>query len=151
MPLPSSALLRARQQFLTIFLVATVLGGCAVTLISRYDETTDKDVSALQKTVNGLLTQLERAKELPSHESTQSTYDGIATDLAAIQLRNDARSRNQLTIDQLALLKKNLDAFEDLHKQGLLNKAMIKPQRSILDQTFRAILTLELKKKELDE
>ena len=51
-----------RVIFLTI---AVVFSGCAVNLISKYDETTDKTVTALQKKIEGHLVGLEAVDGLP--------------------------------------------------------------------------------------
>jgi len=143
---PSRIGTRSLLLFLAAFGFAT---GCThVQLISPYDETTDRMVTALHQSTSEVLDELEAAPT-PSHASISKRYAALRSDLRAVQLRNEARPKNELTIQQLELLKANLDKLEQVHKDGLLVQAMVPIQRDTLDQTFRAILRLELAKKEL--
>ncbi len=141
---------RSLAGLVAVLVAAVVLAGCVVTLISSYDETTDKNLTALQKRVGELLDQLDRTP-VPAYDSVKTGYDGIHRDLASLYLRNQARPKNDLTVKQLDELKKALDIFEDQHKKGTLNQAMVAPGRDILNQAFRALLALELATKELNK
>lgn len=141
---------RSRIELWAIVLAAAVLAGCTVTLISSYDEATDKGITALQKSVDGLMSQLDQ-DPVPDYNAVKKTYDAIRSDLNSLRLRNEARPKNILTVKQLDELKASLDTLEGQHKAGRLNQAMVGPARDILNQTFRAILKLELEKKELDK
>jgi len=139
---------RATWAWLT-FAAYALAGGCShVQLISSYDETTDREVTALHKAVSQLLDDLD-APKTPAYTSMSRRYAALGSDLRSLQFRNEARPRNALTIEQLQLLRANLDKLEQVHKEGLLVQDMVPIQRSTLDQTFRAILKLELAKKEL--
>lgn len=141
---------RSRIELWAIVLAAAVLAGCTVTLISSYDEPTDKGITALQKSVDGLMSQLDQ-DPVPDYNAVKKTYDAIRSDLNSLRFRNEARPKNILTVKQLDELKASLDTLEGQHKAGRLNQAMVGPARDILNQTFRAILKLELEKKELDK
>lgn len=141
---------RSRIELWAIVLAAAVLAGCTVTLISSYDEPTDKGITALQKSVDGLMSQLDQ-DPVPDYNAVKKTYDAIRSDLNSLRLRNEARPKNILTVKQLDELKASLDMLEGQHKAGRLNQAMMGPARDTLNQTFRAILKLELEKKELDK
>jgi len=132
------------------FLLAGLCVACTVTLVSSYDETTDRDVTALHKTVGGLLDQLDR-NPVPDYPSLKKTYDGIRGDLGATHLRNELRPNNTITVKQLDILRDQLKKLEELHQAGTFNQAMVGPTREILDQTFRAVLKLELEKKALNK
>lgn len=144
------ALSRSAAQLLALILAAATVTACAVTLISSYDETTDKGITALQKSVDGLLSQLDRTP-VPSYAAERQTYDAIRGDLNSLYLRNQARPHNTLAVKQLDELKEQLDILEKQHSAGTLNQAMVGPARDALNQTFRALLKLELEKKELDK
>jgi len=141
---------RRRIEQLAIALSAVILVACAVTFISSYDETTDKGITALQKSVEGLMNQLNH-DPVPDYAAMKKNYDAIRSDLSSLRLRNEARPKNTLTVRQLDELKAELDKLENMHRDKTLNKAMVEPARAILDQAFLAILKLELEKKELDK
>lgn len=145
--------LRARQirfPFSALVLLTAIFAGCTVTFISSYDEATDKGITALQKSVGGLTSQLDQAP-VPDYKGLAGSYNAIRGDLSSLHLRNEARPKNTLTVKQLDELKAILDKLEELHKEGKLNQAMVEPTRETLNQTFRALLKLELAKKELDK
>jgi len=148
--MPSRSLLTRRVAVaLSTCYVLLASSACGhVTLISPYDETTDKGVTALEKSISGLLDQLDH-DPVPDYASLSGTYDSVFSDLASLRLRNDARPKNTQTVGQLDALRKSLTDLRQLHQQGKLNHVMVGPTRDILEQNVRAILTLELQKKEL--
>lgn len=132
-------------------LVFALVAGCShVQLISPYDETTDRMVTALHKSTAEVLDELETAPT-PGFAAMSKRYSGLKSELRAVQLRNEARPKNKLTIAQLQEFKANVDKLEKAHREGLMAPVMVQPMRDAFDQTFRAILTLELAKKELNE
>jgi len=138
------------RRLLAMIFGLVVLAGCAVTLISSYDETTDKGVTSLQKSVDELMNKLDQ-DAFPAYKTVKKDYDKIRSDFNSIYFRNEARPNNALTLKQLDELKAQLVQVEKMHKDKMLNRAMVGQIRNTLNQTFRAILTLELKKKELNE
>lgn len=142
---------RNRSAIAIVGLIALLCAACGtVTVISSYDEATDQGVTALHRSVSGLLDQLDQPS-VPDYAANKKTYDSVRSDLAALRLRNDLRPKNSLAVKQLALLADQLGTLEGQHKAGTLNQPMIQPARDALDQTFRAILKLELEKKALDK
>jgi hypothetical protein len=139
---------RIRLHVSVLVLVVAIFAGCPVTFISSYDEATDKGITALQKSVEGLLSQLDQTA-VPDYKGLKGTYDGLRVELSSLHLRNEARPKNTLTVRQLDELKAILDKLEELHKAGKLNQAMVAPTRDAFNQAFRALLKLELEKKEL--
>jgi hypothetical protein len=71
--------------------------------------------------------------------------------LNSLTVRNRARSKNQLTVQQLELLDSSLVTLERLHKlkgdNACLSPAEIEPVRASFNSSFTAIVTLELAKK----
>ena len=142
--------MRATQQSRparTFVLAFTLLLGCTVRWISTYDETTDKDVTALQHKVAALLTSLDTPNPVP-YEKAAAQYAGIYNDLRALIIRNEARDKNELTTQQLRLLDSNIQTLEKLHMAPDFKRELVPPARASIDQIFRAILKLELAKKE---
>jgi len=146
-----------KQRVLLALAFAVVLVGCQFTFISPYDQQTDIGVTALQKEVDGLLDQLTQTP-VPSYASLQATYVDIHSQLNSLYSRNQLREKNSQTVAQLAALAKEIDDLEGLHGKGQIIPAMVAkptpnnvdggPARASLDQTFRAILKLEITKKE---
>jgi hypothetical protein len=136
-------------QVAILWLVA-LSSACAITLISSYDETTDQGVTTLSKNVGQLLGQLDQTP-VPDYASMKPGYASLEADLASLRLRNEARPKNSTTVKQLDEVKAILDKLEDLHKNGKFVQVMVGPTRDAFDQSFRAILKLELAKKELDQ
>ena len=91
---------------------------CKVRLISPYDETTDKAVTALQRKTSDLLTSLEGSDPSPPYEEFRAVYGEVRNDLRAIRVRNEVRPDNRLTVEQLELLRNNLELLENRHKEA---------------------------------
>lgn len=142
---------RIEAAWALLLLAFALVTGCThVQLISPYDETTDRMVTALHQSTSEVLDELEAAPT-PGYAAMSKRYAGLKRELRTVQLRNEARPKNRLTIEQLQSLKANLDLLEKTHKDGQLVQVMVQPMRDAIYQTFRAILTLELAKKELNE
>lgn len=145
----SSAMVRRASTAGAVLLLA--LAACThVKLISSYDEPTDKGITAVHAKVDALFTQLDAAP-MPTHDAVRPSYEAIHADIASLRLRNEARPSSQLTVKQLDELRATLDTFEQQHEAQKLSRAMLAPARDIVEQACRAILTLELAKKELKD
>lgn len=102
-------------------LVATsvFMAGCSsVQLVSKYDETIDKQAQQLQKNLDRYLVSMQSASnEDLKYKNQQKFYEGALSDLNAMEVRAGGIYKNQLTIDQLKLAKINLAYLVLLHKQ----------------------------------
>jgi len=125
------------------------LSGCTVKLISSYDETTDKSVTALQKKTEAHLVALETVEGLPEckYEKHKQFYEEAKVEVSAISVRAAAIPKNEITTEQTILLASSLDSLEMLHKIACLTKDQIKPLRMQFNSSFTAILKLELAKR----
>lgn len=129
--------------------LAVSVCGCSVKLISSYDETTDKTVTALQKKTEAHLVNLERVEGSPDckYESHKKFYDEAKVDASAISVRAAAIPKNEITTEQTLLLFSSLDALEKLHRIDCLSRDQIKPLHIQFNSSFTAILKLELAKR----
>jgi len=95
-----------------------------VTLISSYDETTDKTVTALQKKTEAHLVALEAIDGLPEckYEKHKQFYDEAKVDVSAIAVRAAAIPKNEITTQQTVLLSNSLENLEKLHRIACLSK-----------------------------
>jgi hypothetical protein len=141
-------------------LLLLAVSGCTVKLIASYDETTDQNVTALQRKMETFLTELETKDGLPecSYSNNSAFYTQAKVDLSAIKVRVDAIPNNDITAEQIALLAGSLQDLQSLHQlkdkntttQGALKCISIdeiKALRSAFNASFTAILKLELAKK----
>lgn len=128
---------------------AAFLSACSVKLISSYDETTDKAVTALQRKTEAHLIGLEAVEGLPEckYEKHKSFYDEAKVDVSAIAVRAAAIPQNDITTESVALLASSLGSLEKLHKIACLSKDQIAPLRIQFNTSFTAILKLELAKR----
>lgn len=143
-----------------VLFVAVWLAGCQVTLVSEYDADTDQAVTALQSGVAKHLATLEQLATAtagaPKHPDCEfaryaDAYAGFAAQAHVLVVRNEARPKNDLTVQQLRLLSDSLtNALPVLHQTadgGCMTAGAVVAARETLDQNFRAILKLELAKK----
>lgn len=130
-----------------------VMSGCTVKLISDYDSSTDKAVTALQKKTETHLIALENAEGPPECriEKHRKFYDEAKVDVSAIAVRAAAIPQNERTIEMAQLLADSLEKLEELHEISCLNEDQIKTLRSSFNSSFIAILKLELAKRRGDK
>ncbi len=146
-------LVRSRQWYeITILILGflfIVLSGCTVKLISTYDEKTDVAVSDLQKRMETFFLTLESQEGLPecAYEYHAEFYREAKVSVSAIEVRAKAIPDNEITVQQIELLRENIDLLEQLHKMSCLTKDQIEPLRINFNSGFTAILKLELAKK----
>ncbi|UCC71429.1 MAG: hypothetical protein JSV86_13665 [Gemmatimonadota bacterium] len=134
---------------LTVVATALIGLGCQVKLVADYDEITDRSVTALQREFERFFVEVERKIGTPEadHANYVDFYDGVRAELGVIRVRAAARPKNEITIRQLDLLAENVDNLEALHELGFDDPEELEPLRSAFQQSFQAILTLELAKK----
>lgn len=145
---------RRRGLFLGVIVsVIALLSGCAIQLVSSYDEKTDVAVTALQRKFESFFVKLESLKVPPAcgYEKNKSFYDESKVDVSAIQVRAAAVPLNEIVIEQAKSLFENLERLEQLHKlkgeTRCLSSDEIQPLRQAFTSSFIAILKLELAKK----
>ncbi len=138
---------------LLAFTLCIFSSGCAIKLVSAYDETTDKTVTALQKKTEAHLVTLESVAGLPecTYEKQKAFYNEAKVEVSAIAVRAEAIPKNQITTDMTKLLAQNIEKLESLHKLACLSKEQIIPLRSNFNSSFTAILKLELAKRRGEE
>jgi hypothetical protein len=132
----------------TALLVLLCFSGCA--LISSYDEKTDDGVTALQQKVETFFVTLESQEGSPEckYENHRSFHQEAKVAISAIEVRARAIPQNDITVEQVELLKDSLNKLEQLHKLDCLSSMQIAPLRSNFTSSFVAILKLEIAKKQ---
>ena len=143
---------RARRQLHERFLLplsVLILSSCTVTLISRYDEVTDKACTELHQKVTGFLLKMESAAspEIP-YKLNVSFYQDTKLTLESILLRAESIDKNEKTVEQVKLLQGSIENLRKIHEESdLLKPIVIQASRTAINAQFKSILTLELAKK----
>jgi len=132
-----------------IALIIGMASGCAIRLVSNYDEQIDKGATDLQKEVDTFLTDLETKAGTPeaSYDMAKAFYPRYLVDLRALQVRAHAQPKNELTEKQLDLMMDSVEQLRRQHQAGPLAKAVIDVNRNLFSQAWGAIVKLELAKK----
>ena len=142
----------ARALCCALCLAAVSVAGCTeVRLVSDYDPQTDEALSAIHQDIESILTELERTLGTPAGDAEEyaERYDRVRVDLRTLAVRAAARPLNTIQVDQLAQVLTQLDLFASAHREGM-QAAEIPPFRRGFDQSFGAMIRLELAKRRGD-
>ncbi len=125
------------------------LAGCNVKLVSSYDEKTDQAVTTLQRKIETFFVQIESQVGLPEceYDNHIGFYQETKVSISAIEMRARAIPQNDITVQQVQLLKSSLESLEKLHKLGCLSGGQVTNLQSNFNTHLTAILKLELAKK----
>ncbi len=137
---------------LMAFLVIVVSSGCAITLVSKYDEKTENYASDFRTQVDTFLTALERNAGEPvkleaTHAQNTKFYDDARITIRGMHNRAIQIDKNKFTVQQIELLMDNVSTLEALHKLGPISPASIASTRSSFESICGAIIKLEILKK----
>jgi hypothetical protein len=136
-----------------VLALSMLVSGCSVTLVSKYDEQTDANITALQKKFETYFLKIEGAT-FPdcSFPANRNFYDDVSVQLSSTQVRANAIPNNDITLAQLDALSQAITAFEKAQKMrdskgSCLPPEIIKTDRALFNSIFTAILKFELAKK----
>lgn len=125
---------------LSIFLFTA----CKVTLLSAYDEVTDKTLSEMQQSTTTFFVKHETnpgSQDL-SYNNSQPFYEGLRVKSRTVRIRNNAIEKNKIMINMLDLLDENVNLMDSLHKgkpNGLLTKADVTLLKNAFESQYTAI------------
>ncbi len=131
---------------LMAMLVMVVSSGCAITLVSKYDEKTENYASDFRTQADTFLTSLERNPGATYALNTKF-YDDARITLRGMLNRANQIDKNKITVQQIETLMDNVDTLEALHKIGPISSASIVNIRSSFESICGAIIKLEILKK----
>lgn len=132
-----------------------------IRLISVYDEETDKNVTALQKKIDGFLVKIAALDGLPecTYSKHKAMYRDFDVDATAIRVRAAAIPQNQVTTEQIDEVKNiiaNLEKLQQSQEDGYASKKVDSPcvplsaldnARNRTNAAFTKVLELELAKR----
>lgn len=125
---------------LSIFLFTA----CKVTLLSAYDEVTDKTLTEMQQSTTTFFVKHETnpgSQDL-SYTNSHPFYEGLRVKSRTVRIRNNAIEKNRIMINMLDLLDENISLMDSLHKQkpnGLLSKSDVTLLKSAFETQYTAI------------
>lgn len=138
---------------MAVLVSVMIISGCTVTLVSKYDEQTDTNVTALQKKLDTYFLKLGGASYPDcSFAANKSFYDEVNIQLSSAQVRANAIPKNDITIQQLDALSKAIADLENAQKirdgkSSCLPVEIVKTDRTMFNSIFTAILKFEIAKK----
>ncbi len=127
--------------------LATV--GCAIRLISDYDDVLDKDVTTLQQNTETFLGQLdyERGTPAAAFSANKDFYIKSDASLRTMATRAEAQPKSKVIVGEVQALENTFEDLKKLHQgdggKGL-SSVEIQDVRGAMETEFEAILTLEL-------
>ncbi len=131
------------------FLLSLSQASCTISLVGEYDPATDAAVTELYQTVDAFLIHIGRSigTDAASYEQNADFYPEALSRVNAIRFRSSLRPKNDITIQQLDLIKDNLDLLEQFHQMGFSDAEQLEPIQSAFEVSFKAIMKFELAKK----
>lgn len=144
--------MRKHAWFLPVILLSLALSSCAhVQLVAPYDERIEKDVVALQESTTRFFVMLERQEGSTQQDYPKHIvfYDNAKVVTRGLLIRTRAVPTNEKTAEQVQLLAEKYRSLEEQHRTRGLSLAVSRTLEPSFDQIFRAILALEIGKKEL--
>jgi hypothetical protein len=135
--------LTKRNIFLTA-LVLLLLTACKITLLSAYDEVTDRVLSEMQQSTTGFFVKYETTPSAPElkYQNQQPFYQGLMTSSRTLRIRNSAIEKNRPMITMLDLLDENIMLMDSLHRQkpdGLLAPHDVRLLKSAFETQYTAM------------
>ena len=117
---------------LSAIFVVIPLASC-ISTISSYDETTDASATQLQKDIDTFLVKMSSSPSLRDRyfSTNQSFYEKAAVDLDSLAIRTQSIPRNDLTVEQVGIIKQHLAEMALGHK-GCLKAPWKEEQREAI-------------------
>jgi hypothetical protein len=124
-----------------------ILYSCSsVRLIQEYDEITDQKLTALQEKTARFFVKMERQIGFPEsdYEKYIDFYDDVKTELSVLEVRSRAIPKSDIVQQQLKSVQSQVSNLEKLHKLGFNSYEELIPIRNALDNSFAAIIQLQM-------
>ncbi len=131
-----------RTSLILLALLFTI--ACRVTLISEYDEVTDRVLSNMQQSTTAFFVKHETRPESVdlSYSALGDFYVQLKTDSRTLRIRNNAVEKNKIMISMLDLLDENINLMDSLHRSkpnGFLTANDVRLLKSAFEQQYTAM------------
>ncbi len=129
--------------------IVLISSGCTVQFVSRYDETTEKSITTIQRDVERLFQEIERSLGTPEarYENYVAVYEQLQIEATMLNTRAQAIDMNSITTEQSEQLIGWLNNLQRLHRTGIPAVDVLAVTRQQARQIFVAMLKFELAKK----
>jgi hypothetical protein len=145
---PLRKILRWSSCSLLLAISVFSIAGCAIRLISDYDDVLDKDVTALQQTTETFLNQLGTEVGTPAalYGANTDFYIKTQATLSTMATRAASQPKSKIVVGEVQTIQATFTDMQKLHQASDkgLSAANIANTRSALESEFTSILTLEL-------
>lgn len=131
-----------------VALLCAVAGCASIRLIADHDEQAVQMASEIHWKIETHLVYLERHLDMEGakYEYHTEFYDEIRVDVRSLRVRAAAQPKNEVAVQQIDLMLRNVDLLEQMHRQGLAPNDVV-PLRAAFETAATAFLRLELAKK----
>ena len=143
--------MRKRVKAVLLAAVTSVVS-CSGYFIATYDPAVDEGATKLQQDVDGFLVELHETAGTPAgdYESHEAFYGDTRASIQSLRDIASQQRGNELTLQSLDRIEKNLDRLEALHADGISPKE-IDVARTLFDTQFRMLVQLENAKKRKEQ
>lgn len=126
-------------------LMVIFLTACRVTLVPEYNARLEDEIARAAKANDKLyIDMLDAASERRSYDAYKEKYNDIESDINSIQLRNEARNRNEDFLKIIRNLKEGFSEAKNYHKErNLLKDGEIKAYQSTLSALWKPLYIAE--------
>jgi hypothetical protein len=133
---------------LTVCVVMLLAGCYTAQFVADYDPQIDQGITDFQRRMEKHLVTLERGVGTPAAAYARHAdfYPDVSVDLMILRARAGLAPRNEITIQQIDLLVKNVQLLEKMHQAGIAANDL-PPLRAAFSTACTAIIKFELAKK----
>jgi hypothetical protein len=126
-------------------LMVIFLTACRVTLVPEYNARLEDEIARAAKANDKLyIDMLDATPERRSYDTYKEKYNDIESDINSIQLRNEARNRNEDFLKIIRNLKEGFSEAKNYHKErNLLKDGEIKAYQSTLSALWKPLYIAE--------
>jgi hypothetical protein len=134
-----------KKHLLPLTLALLLFAACRVTLVPEYNARLEDEIAKAAKANDKLyIDMLDAAPERRSYEAYKEKYNDIESDINSIQLRNEARNRNEDFLKIIRNLKEGFSEAKNYHKErNLLKDGEIKAYQSTLSALWKPLYIAE--------
>ena len=134
-------------RFFSVISFFLFLFSCAeIKLIQDYDAVSNNKINLLHDKTTKFFVKIQRTVGLPEnkYEKHIDFYDDVKSDVHVLQTRTKAIDKSNITQKQLTLLLTQINTLEKLHQLGFKSNKEIIIIQSAIDESFTAILKLQI-------
>jgi hypothetical protein len=133
-----------------LIVMLNLVSGCAVSMMSPYDEETNNRIGMLTDSTNHLLFHLEdldAKKPDCEYENHAEQYRDIKVQLKSFQMYELAKPKNVQTLKQVEALQERISQLVTMHKKQCLPAAAVRVTQHQINSMLGHMIKLESSKR----